>query len=161
MKEIEFILVTEENKNLAIKIAKEIFPYEVSPKGIFLPRNKIKRTIDSSNKLGEFFIIKDGRFNAGIIGYSYNNHLPKFDELWIDYFGIRKKHRGSGLGKKVLLKTLSLMKEFNVNLQTVKLYSSNIAEEKDSHHLYRCVGFKIYAHKNEKPDHIYYFKMEV
>lgn len=161
MKKIRFIPITSGNIKLAIKIAKDIFPYEISPKGLFLPSEDYKLAVGHLNDLCNFFIVKYGRQVVGITGYNYNFRLPKSDELWLGYFGLKQKYRGNGIGKKMLLRTLDLAKEFNVNLRTIKLYTSNREQEKGSHHLYRCVGFKVYGHRNTKPFHTYYFKMEV
>ncbi len=162
MKNTKFISITKKNIKLAIKTVKEIFPYEVSPDGIFLPAEEYKSSlVEPLNKISKFYIVKHKNRIVGITGYNYNYHKTKHDELWLGYFGLKEKYRGNGLGKKILLRTLGLMKKFNKDLRVIKLYTSNRRQEISSHHLYRCVGFKLYAHRNTKPFHTYYFKMEV
>lgn len=161
MKKIRFIPITSENIKLAIKTAKEIFPYEISSNGLFLPSKDYELSIGIFNQLCSFFIVKYGKEIIGITGYNYNFRIPKFNELWLGYFGLKEAYRGNGLGKKILLKTLDSAKESNKNLKTIKLYTSNREQEKGSHHLYRCLGFKVYGNRNTKPFHTYYFKLEV
>ncbi len=159
MKRLKFLLITKKNLKKAIKIAKEIFPYESSKLGIFLPEFDYKYVIKKP-KLGKFFIVKFDNKLVRITGYYYNFTKPKVDEIWLGYFGIRKKFRGIGLGKKVLLKTLSLIKK-KIKVKVVKLFTTNRKEEKSSHFLYRCLGFKKYAHRKTKPYQTYYFKKDL
>jgi RimJ/RimL family protein N-acetyltransferase len=160
MEKIEFVLITIKNIKLAVKVAKEIFPYEISSEGLFLPAEEYKLATGLLCNLCNFFIVKYKKKVIGITGYYYNFRTPKSSELWLGYFGLKQEFRGNGLGKRMLLKTLDLAKEFNEDLHLMKLYTSNREEEVGSHHLYRCVGFKIYAHRNTKPFHTYYFKLE-
>lgn len=152
-------MINKKNIKLAIKIAKEIFPYEFSKLGLFLPEFDYKKVIKKP-KLGNFFIVLFGNKFVGITGYYYNFTKPKIDEVWLGYFGIRKKYRGIGLGKKVLLKTLILVKK-KTKAKVIKLFTTNRKEEKSSHFLYRCLGFKKYAHKKTNQFQTYYFKKEL
>ncbi len=160
MDRIVFVPITRKNIGIAIEIAKKIFPYEVSSSGEFLPEKEYRMSLVSPYKnLCEFFIVKYRKDFIGITGYNYSFRVERYDELWIGYFGVLRPYRGSGIGKHMLLDTLNLIKEKHQKVKTVKLYTSNREEEKSSHWLYRCVGFRLYAHRNTKPFHTYYFKI--
>ena len=161
MKRIRFVRVTSKNLGQAIALAREIFPYEIH-NGIFLPEAEYRLSLETQRAdLQEFFMVKYGGRFAGITGYYFHYRQHKDDELWLGYFGLREEFRGNGIGKKMLKKTLNMMKKFNDNLKTVKLYTSNREQERGSHFLYRCVGFRVYAHYNTQPFQTYYLKKRV
>lgn len=157
--DLKFSLIKKENLSDAVGLALEIFPYEVSFEG-FLPELEYKLSLTPERKgMQQFFIVSLGDELVGITGYNFHYTKPKSTELWLGYFGVREKFRGHGLGKKILHQTLDLANFFNPNLRVMKLYTSNRPEEKGSHHLYKCLGFRIYAHRNTKPFHTYYFRL--
>lgn len=157
-----FSSLTTDNLPLATSLAHEIFPYEISSKGIFLPGEMYKLSLTKERRgKQQFFIVKVGKVPVGITGYNFHYRKPNPEELWLQYFGVVPAFLGNGLGKKMLLETLRRMKLFNLDLRTVKLYTSNCPEEIGSHHLYRCVGFRVYAHRKVESDQIYYFKLEI
>lgn len=161
MEKIKFVLINKENIEGAISLVKEIFPYEYK-NGIFLPEEEYRLSLEPSRvNLQQFFTVTYEGQPVGITGYNFNYQNYKHNELWLGYFGVKEKFRSNGLGKKIILKTLELMKKFNSNLKTIKLWTSNREQEKSSHHLYRCVGFRLYAHRNTRPFHTYYFKINV
>ena len=157
MKRIRFILVTEKNVERAIALAREIFPYEIR-NGVFLPEREYLLSFRPDRvHLQDFFMVKYGGEFVGITGY-YHKHQHRPKELWLNYFGLVEQHRGNGIGKKMLRKTLDLMRKFNANLKTIKLYTTSRPEQLGSHCLYRCAGFKLYARKKTQPFHTLYFK---
>lgn len=156
MKKLKLVPVTKRNISLAISIAREIFPYEIGSSGIFLPEQDYRMAIKHP-ELGKFFIIKKLDNAVGITGYYHNFKKPNPKEFWLGYFGILTEFRGNGLGKKSLIQTLDFAKT-EEGVEVMKLFTTNRVEEKSSHHLYRCVGFRKYAHWNTKPFHTYYFQ---
>ncbi len=58
MEKIEFVLITIKNIKLAVKVAKEIFPYEISSEGLFLPAEEYKLATGPLCNLCNFFIVK-------------------------------------------------------------------------------------------------------
>jgi GNAT superfamily N-acetyltransferase len=161
-KKLRFILVTRQNVNQAIGLAREIFPYEICD-GVFIPEKEYMLSFKPERaNLQDFFMVKYGGEFVGITGY-YHYHQNRPEELWLNYFGLREEFRGNGVGKKMLLKTLGLMKKFNVSLKTIRLYTTDRPEQLGSHCLYRCVGFKLYARMNTQPlpFHKLYFKKSV
>ena len=70
----------------------------------------------------------------GVTGiYAQNN-----DEAWLGWFGILPEYRNKGIGYKVLMKTLELMKAFGDTI--VRLYTDPVADAK-AVELYKNVGF--------------------
>jgi len=158
MNSLKFVVINKNNINLGVKIAKEIFPYEFSKSGLFLPELDFKKSLEEPYS-GKFFIVRSKNKFVGITGFYYHFLKPKIDELWLGYFGVRKKFRGKGLGRKILLKTLKLISK-KINIKVLKLFTTNRKEEIPSHLLYASLGFKKYASKNTKPYKTFYFKKE-
>jgi len=88
---LNFVNVTKDNIEVAIRVQNIIFPYE----------NGTQNFIDSINKHGyrkelNFWIVYNSETPVGVIGlYSYHEYPS---EAWMGWFGVLPKYRKRGFG---------------------------------------------------------------
>ncbi|MCE9585583.1 hypothetical protein K8Q94_03100 [Candidatus Nomurabacteria bacterium] len=82
----EFFLIPVRPENLekAIQIAREIFPYENSNDGEFLPEKEYKMSLKDFKKFFNLFLVEYENQIIGITGF-YRNYrrLRQTKELWL------------------------------------------------------------------------------
>jgi len=129
--------ITNANLELAIKIAKEIFPYEIHD-GKFWPESAYKEAIDKNWFNFTYFIAYHELSPVGITGY----YPPDDDkpDIWVGWFGVLPKFRKRGFGENILGETIRIVKLMGA--KTLCLYSGDREEEFAAHRLYLKMGFK-------------------
>ncbi len=109
MNNLDFVLVTYDNLELAVKIQNSIFPFEDGK------QNYIEGiTNDPYRKEMENYIVYNSDIPVGIVGlYSYNEYPS---DAWLSWFGVLEEYRGCGYGGRIF--------DFFLNLAKSKGYSS-------------------------------------
>lgn len=135
IKMLTFKRIVPRNVNMAIEIAREIFPYEVH-NGEFWPRTAYKKSIQEQNPDFMYYLVRDKNVIVGITGH-YREKNKKFGLGW---FGVVPSLRRKGYGQLILEQTISIISSFGAD--QIDLYSGDREEEFAAHKLYLKNGFK-------------------
>lgn len=142
-KELRFEEINKDNIKVAAKLQYIIFP------------NSSAYSVYKSNISGKY---KD--FYVGYIAYIDNEpigvtglyEIPEYtDTVWLSWFGIKKKYRKLGYGKKILDYTIEMAKRYNkkyLRLYTFEIWNS---EAQDFYKKYMDIG-EYYFNDKEHED---------
>ena len=148
--------ITNINLKTAIKVAREIFPYEVHKDG-FWPEVAYKQSLEEKVPQFRYYLAYSKGKIVGITG-----HYPPDDtssEMWLGWFGVRPSCRRKGYGKQILFATAEIIVGFGY--MKLFLYSGDREEERNAHKLYLSVGFKQYKKGKVDGQPVLYFKAEI
>lgn len=98
---------------------------------------------DIDRQLDYYLVENDDGETIGLTGIYAQNR----DEAWLGWFGILPKYRNNGLGRKVLTRTLELMRVLGYT--TMRLYSDPMADVYACE-LYASMGFVMDSKYDEK-----------
>lgn len=138
--ELFFEEVTVENVDEAIKVQRKIFPNDDGAINIQIStdRSLIKKYFLDESKYrdtAKFWLCRTGNGIVGITGiYSYFEYP---EDAWLGWFGVLSEFRKKGLGREILLWTMSQAKVGGFN--TFRLYT-DMEDDAEAVCLYRKIG---------------------
>ena len=131
-----FEKITSENLDLALKVAAEIFPYEVKNGKLSFEDDAYRDAIRQDQPDFSYSLVRTSIWPvAGITGW----YREADGTMWLGWFGVIPDCRGFGLGKKILKRTAEIVAGLGV--KEMFIYSGARVEEHDAHRLYVKNGF--------------------
>ena len=148
-RKINFQKIEKSNLELACKIQNEIFPNEDARENYIECINKAPYRKELDYYIA--YLDNEPIWVTGI--YSYHEYP---NDAWLGWFGILEEYRRSGLGKKLLDKTIELAKE--KWYKNFRLYTDEFA--KSAHKLYES-RWLIKEKYNRPDDEDQYFHAKI
>lgn len=97
---------------------------------------------DQSNRLyaaGENFLACIGKKCIGVIGYYKLNHHPR-KVAWLDWFAVNKSYQQKGVGSKLLLHMIKVLKRKKYKMLLCEMSSKGTAKRFYAKHKFRKFG---------------------
>ena len=133
-----FERITEDNLSEALRVAAEIFPYEVKNGKLSFEDDAYRASIRENKPDFAYYLVKNKDFPNSIVGIT--GHYTEDDgTMWLGWFGVNPKFRGQNLGEKILLETKKIVRGFGK--KELFLYTGQRQEEHHAHRLYERMGF--------------------
>lgn len=113
---LNFIEITYENLELAVKIQNQIFPGEDGRKNYIegITNNPYRKEMIN-------YIVYDYNEPIGLVGlYSYNEYP---DDAWLSWFGVLKQYRNKGYGSEIFDFFEQISKDKGYS--TIRVYTDN------------------------------------
>ncbi len=152
---VKIISATEETLLEAKNLVKRVFPYRSISEQFTL----IAMTHQDNNlidKIMNLFGIKDiidiwvaVNEHDQVVGTTglYNYWRDEDEAVWLFWYCVAPEERGKGIGKKLLTHTIKEAK--NMNVDYLRLYTSDDRNEKEAQIVYEKHGFKEVKRKNK------------
>ena len=148
-----FELITELNLDEALKVAAEIFPYEVKNGKLSFEDDAYRASIKENKWDFAYYLVRNAReVVVGITGY----YREEDGTMWLGWFGVLPGQRGQNLGEEILMMTAGRVghmgdKEFY-------LYTGQRQEEHYAHRLYERLGFEKIGTGEVEGEPVFYYK---
>ena len=148
-----FERITERNLDEALKVAAEIFPYEVKDGKLSFEDDAYRESIRENKQDFSYYLVRNDRgVVVGITGY----YREDDGTMWLGWFGVLPGHRGQNYGERILRETARVLnrrgeKEFF-------LYTGQRQEEHHAHRLYERVGFKKTGAGEAEGEPVFYYR---
>lgn len=109
-------LLNDENIDIAIKIQRDIFPFENGGEDL---KEALANICPPHQFLQKYWLAKDNDKYVGICGlYAYKS-APK--DAWLGWFGVIENERRKGFGTQILSDTMQIARD--LGFDTLRLYT--------------------------------------
>jgi len=148
-----FERITAENLDEALKVASEIFPYEVKNGKLSFEDDAYRASILENKSDFAYHLVRNARgVVVGITGY----YREEDGTMWLGWFGVLPGHRGQNFGEEILRATewaLGVMGH-----SELFLYTGQRQEEHHAHRLYERLGFVKTGEGKVEGEPVFYYK---
>ena len=116
---LNYIKITKDNIDYATRIQMKIFPDECA---YYNYLDIINKNLEWQN----YYLVYDGDEVVGVTGLYCFEDINETNSIWLGWFGVLKKYRRHGYGKRILLDTIEKAKEFSKKypIKYFRLYTS-------------------------------------
>ena len=115
----KYVKITKENIDYATSIQMQIFPDECA---YYNYLDVINKGLEWQN----YYLVYDEDNIIGITGLYCFENIDETNSVWLGWFGVLEKYRRHGYGKKILLDTIEMAKDFSKKypIKYFRLYTS-------------------------------------
>ena len=149
-----FERITAANLDEALKVASEIFPYEVKDGKLSFEDDAYRDSIKENKSDFAYFLVRHYKNDVvGITGY----YREEDGTMWLGWFGVLSGHRGWNYGEKILRMTAGMV-ESHGWVSEFFLYTGQRQEEHHAHRLYERVGFVNTGEGKVEGEPVFYYR---
>ena len=129
--------ITAANLDEALKVAAEIFPYEVKNGKLSFEDDAYRASIQENKQDFAYYLARNARgIVVGITGF----YREDDGTMWLGWFGVVPGHRGKNFGEKILRATAEMVESYGW-VSSLFIYTGQRQEEHHAHRLYERLGF--------------------
>jgi len=152
-----FERITDCNLDEALKVATEIFPYEVKNGKLSFEDDAYRASIKENKSDFAYHLVKNAKgIVVGITGY----YREEDGTMWLGWFGVLPGQRGKNFGEKILRKTMGMVESYGW-VSELFLYTGQRQEEHHAHRLYERVGFVKTGEGKVEGEPVFYYKVSL
>jgi GNAT superfamily N-acetyltransferase len=132
---LSFEPISDRNLEVALEVARGIFPYEVNNGKLTFEDDAYRDSIAECKSDFSYSLVRESGVAVGLTGW----YREDDGTMWLGWFGVVRSCRGRGLGTQILRMTADIVAGFGV--KEMFIYSGQRREEHAAHRLYTDNGF--------------------